>query len=144
MKKHKIKIKKIDIIVGFIGVILGALIGFAGTVYSSCVKLKEIENQHIYELENRALDKKEEICTEMIQSIYSLQKMNDGLIKVDLPSFKEESYTIFAKAKIYCTQSTVDLYNQFLTTFFEKQLYDGELVDSKLIPSIRNDLGINP
>lgn len=131
------------VIMTFLGVALGALIGFAGTIYSSNLKLKEIENQHIYELENRGLDKKEEISTEMIQSIYNLQKMNAGLIEVDLPSFKEESYTILAKARIYCHQNVVDLYNLFLTTFFEKQIYDGNIVDSELIPAIRKDLGVD-
>lgn len=131
------------IIMTFLGVALGAVIGFAGTIYSSNLKLKEIKNQHIYELENRSLDKKEEICTEMIQSIYSLQKMNDSLIDSDLVSFKEESYTILAKARIYCNKNVVDLYNQFLTTFFTQQIYDGELVDLKLIPSIREDLSVD-
>ena len=69
------------VIMTFLGVALGAIIGFYGTFYSSNLKLKEIENQHAYELENKSLDKKEEISTEMIQSIYSLQKMNDGLEK---------------------------------------------------------------
>lgn len=130
-------------IMAFLGVAIGALIGFAGTIYSSNLKLKEIENQHIFELENRSLDRKEEICTEMIQSIYSLHKMNDGLIEIDLISFKEDSYTILAKARIYCDQNVVNLYNEFLSTFFEKEIYNGELVDSKLIPAIRKDLGVD-
>lgn len=131
------------VLMTFLGVALGALIGFAGTVYSANLKLKEIKNQHIYELENRGLDKKEEISTEMIQSLYSLQKMNDGLIEIDLPSFKEESYTIVAKARIYCNQEVVDLYNKFLVNFFEKKEYDGELVDQELIPAIRKDIGVD-
>lgn len=131
------------VLMTFLGVALGALIGFAGTVYSANLKLKEIKNQHIYELENRGLDKKEEISTEMIQSLYSLQKMNDGLIEIDLPSFKEESYTIVAKARIYCDQEVVDLYNEFLVNFFEKKEYDGKLVDQELIPAIRKDIGVD-
>lgn len=131
------------VIMTFLGVILGAIIGFAGTIYSSSLKLKGIENQHIYELEKRGLDKKEEICIEMIQSIYSLRKMNDGLIEENLSSFKEESYTILAKSRIYCSQNVVDLYNQFLTTFFKNQIYDGKIVDLKLIPAIRKDLGVD-
>lgn len=131
------------VIMTFLGVALGAIIGFYGTFYSSNLKLKEIENQHAYELENKSLDKKEEISTEMIQSIYSLQKMNDGLIDADLASFREESYTILAKARIYCDKDVVDLYNQFLTTFFTEQKYDGKLVDLKLIPLIRKDLGVD-
>ncbi|HEM3620564.1 TPA: hypothetical protein U1C27_002075 [Streptococcus suis] len=135
------------VIMTFLGVILGAIIGFAGTIYSSRLKLKEIENQHIYELENRGLDKKEEISIKMIQSIYGLHKMNDGLndglIEENLSSFKEESYTILAKARIYCSQNVVDLYNQFLTTFFKNQIYDGKIVDLKLIPAIRKDLGVD-
>lgn len=127
-----------------IGTVLGYSIGFLGTIYSSNFKLKEIENQHIYELENKSLDKKEEICTEMIQSIYSLQKMNDGLIEPDLPSFKSESYTILAKAKIYCDEEVVELYDQFLSVFFKSTgKYDGVLVDKKLIPAIRKDLGVD-
>jgi len=129
---------------GFLGVILGAAIGFGGTVYTSNLKLKEIQNQHRYELENRSLEKKEEICTNMIQSIYSLQKMDDGLIELDLIAFKEESYTIIAQARIYCDQNVVELYNQFLVTFFEENYkYDGVLVDTKLIPAIRKDLGVD-
>lgn len=131
------------VIMTFLGVILGAIIGFAGTIYSSSLKLKGIENQHIYELEKRGLDKKEEICIEMIQSIYSLRKMNDGLIEENLSSFKEESYTILAKSRIYCSQNVVDLYNQFLTTFLKNQIYDGKIVDLKLIPAIRKDLGVD-
>lgn len=142
-KNRNMKWYNNTIIMTFLGVALGAVIGFAGTIYSSNLKLKEIKNQHIYELENRSLDKKEEICTEMIQSIYSLQKMNDNLIDSDLVSFKEESYTILAKARIYCDKNVVDLYNQFLTTFFTQQTYDGELVDLKLIPSIREDLSVD-
>lgn len=142
-KNRNMKWYNNTIIMTFLGVALGAVIGFAGTIYSSNLKLKEIKNQHIYELENRSLDKKEEICTEMIQSIYSLQKMNDSLIDSDLVSFKEESYTILAKARIYCDKNVVDLYNQFLTTFFTQQTYDGELVDLKLIPSIREDLSVD-
>lgn len=131
------------VVMTFLGVILGAIIAFAGTIYSSRLKLKGIENQHIYELEKRGLDKKEEICIEMIQSIYDLHKMNDGLIEVNLSSFKEESYTILAKSRIYCSKNVVDLYNQFLTTFFKNQEYDGEIVDLKLIPAIRKDLGVD-
>ena len=142
-KNRNMKWYNNTIIMTFLGVALGAVIGFAGTIYSSNLKLKEIKNQHIYELENRSLDKKEEICTEMIQSIYSLQKMNDSLIDSDLVSFKEESYTILAKARLYCDKNVVDLYNQFLTTFFTQQTYDGELVDLKLIPSIREDLSVD-
>lgn len=130
------------VLMTFLGVILGAVIGFMGTIYSSKLKLKETENEHIYELENRSLDKKEKICTDIIQSIYSLQKMNDGLIEADLVSFKSESYTLSAQAKIYCSSEVVELYNQFLSTFFNTQTYDGELVDNQLIPAIRRDLGV--
>lgn len=131
------------IIMTFLGVALGAIIGLAGTIYSSNLKLKEIKNQHIYELEKRSLEKKEEIYTQMIQSLYSLQKMNDSLIKVDLHSFKEESYTIIAKAKIYCNQNVVCLYDNVLNTFFTKRIYDGMTIDTKLIPAIRKDLGVD-
>lgn len=131
------------VLMAFLGVALGAVIGFLGTVYSSNLKLKEIKKQHTYELENRNLNKKEEISIEMIQSLYSLHKMNDGLIETDLPSFKEESYTIMAQAKIYCNQEVVNLYNEALREFFEEKKYDGKLIDQKLIPAIRKDLEVD-
>ncbi|MGF3066955.1 hypothetical protein [Facklamia sp. P12950] len=130
-------------LMSFIGVLIGALIGFTGTIYSSHVNLLTIEKQHIYELENRNMKKKEEIGVHMIQSLYSLQKMNDGLINTNLVSFKEESYTISANARIYFSQDVVDLYDQVLKEFFEEKLYNGEKIESKLIPAIRKDLGIN-
>lgn len=132
-----------SIIMTFLGVALGAFVGFLGTVYSSRLKLKEIKDQYIYEMENRNLNKKEEICVEMIQSIYSLKKMNDGLIAGDLVAFKEESYTILAKGRIYCNRDVVDLYTQFLHKFFTNKVYDGNLVDFKLIPFIRADLNVD-
>ncbi len=64
------------------------------------------------------------------------------MIEADLPAFKEESYSILAKARIYCGPKAVYLYNQFLTTFFNTGgIYDGVLVDTELIPTIRKDLG---
>ena len=69
--------------------------------------------------------------------------MNEGLIESDVISFKEESYTILAKARIYCDENVVDLYNKFLTTFFAQRVYDGNLVDLELIPAIRKDLGVD-
>lgn len=56
----------------------------------------------------------------MMQSIHSLKKMDDGLIKVDLVTFKEECYTLIAKAKIYGSQDVVSLYDQFLDRFFNE------------------------
>lgn len=130
-------------IVTILGVVLGCVIGFAGTVYSSNVKSKEMKNQYTYKLENRILDKKEEISTEIIQSIYNLQKVKDSLIELNLPLYKEESYTILEKARIYCDQNVVDLYYQFLTTFFEEQTYDDNLVELELIPAIKKDLNVD-
>lgn len=71
------------------------------------------------------------------------KKMDDGLIEIDLPSFKEESYSIFARANIYSDPNVVDLYHEFLTTFFTRQTYDGQLVENGLIPAIRKDLNID-
>lgn len=132
-----------ELIMTLIGIVIGAVIGFAGTIYSSHLKLKELENQHAYQLELRSIEKKEEISVDIIQSIYSLKKMDDGLIDIDLQSFKEESYTIFARANIYSDPNVVDLYNKFLTTFFTKQIYDGQLVENELIPAIRKDLNVD-
>ena len=56
----------------------------------------------------------------MMQSIHSLKKMDDGLIKVDLVTFKEECCTLIAKAKIYGSQDVVSLYDQFLDRFFNE------------------------
>lgn len=70
--------------------------------------------------------------------------MNDGLIESDLPNFKSESYIILAKAKIYCDEEVVELYDQFLSIFFKSTgEYDGVFVDKKLILAIRKDLGVD-
>lgn len=129
-----------SVIMTFLGVCLGAIIGFAGTIYSSHIQIEVIELQHKLELENRTIEQREEIYAEIIQSIYSLQKMADGLIDEDLIAFKNDCYTLMAEVKIYGSDEVITLYDQFLTKFFEQQIYDGELVDKQLIIAIRNDL----
>lgn len=131
-----------SIIMTFLGVFLGASIGFCGTIYASYVQIKEIKLQHKFELENRTIEQREEIYTKIIQSIYSLQKMNDGLIEADLVAFKKDCYTLMAEVKIYGSEEVVILYDQFLTKFFEQHSYDGKLVDNQLIIAIRKDLSI--
>lgn len=132
-----------SVIMTFVGIAFGALLSLSGTIYTSQLQLKGLELQQKYVLENRNIEQKEEAYMDMIQSVYSLPKMNDGLIEADLASFKNESYTIIANVRIYGSKEVADLYNQFLTTFFEEKVYDGELVDTQLIPAIRNDLGIS-
>ena len=132
-----------SVIMTFVGIAFGALLSLSGTIYTSQLQLEGLELQQKYVLENRNIEHKEEAYMDMIQSIYSLPKMNDGLIEADLASFKNESYTIIANVRIYGSKEVADLYNQFLTTFFEEKVYDGELVDTQLIPAIRNDLGIS-
>lgn len=138
----EIKWYRNTVIMTFLGVFLGALIGFVGTVYSSHVQIKVINIQHEHEMEIRSIGQREETYSQMLQSIYSLQKMNDGLIEIDLVSFKDECYTLMAEARIYGSKEVVNLYEQFLTKFFEKQIYDGELVDNQLIVAIRKDLNV--
>lgn len=133
---------KNEYVIALVGVVIGGMISFFGTVYSSQLKLQEIRIHHQNRLDLRSIEKKEQISYDMIQIIYSLQKMNDGLIDNDLFSFKESAYTIMAQAKIYSDSNVVELYNEFLTIFFTEHVYDGQLVDNKLIPAIREDLGI--
>lgn len=133
---------KDKVIMSFLGVILGALIGFGGTFWSSQTQLKAIQLEQNYEMDKYSLERKEETYTQIIQSIYSLQKMNDGLIEIDLVTFKDDSYTLMAQVRIYGSDEVTKLFNQFLTSFFEENIYDGELVDNQLIPAIRKDLGI--
>ena len=133
-----------SVIMTFLGVCLGAVIGFFGTIYSSHVQIEAIEIQHEYEMEQRSIERREETYSEILQSIYSLQKMNDGLIEIDLVSFKNDCYTLMAEAKIFGSEEVVKLYDQFLTVFFEEQIYDGELVDNQLISAIRKDLNVTP
>lgn len=129
-------------IVGLLGVALGAILGFASTIVTSLINLKAIDKNNNFELEKENAVKRNAICEKMIQSIYSLQRMNDGLIEVDLPKFKDDSYVIMADAKIYCSSSVCALYERFLKEFFEKQLYNGQFVENALLPTIRKDLGI--
>lgn len=133
---------KDKVIMSFLGVILGALIGFGGTFWFSQTQLEAIRLEQNYEIEMYSIERKEEIYTQIIQSIYSLQKMNDGLIEVDLVTFKDDSYTLMAQVRIYGSDEVTKLYNKFLTSFFDEKIYDGELVDNQLIPAIRKDIGI--
>ncbi len=85
-------------------------------------------------------EKTEEIYTDMLQSIYGLRKINAGLVDEGIIDFREECYTIMARARIFCEEETVDLYDEFLKEIFESQVYNGEFVDNILIPAIRREL----
>ena len=132
-----------SILMTFVGVAFGALIGFGGTLCSALLKLKEIKDTYEYDLKSKNVAAKKEICTQMLNSIYSLQRMNDGLIKPDIVSFKDESYIIMTKVKIYCSQEVCELYDKFLKQFFTTKVYNGKLVNDELIPAVRKDLGID-
>ncbi|NLV22449.1 MAG: hypothetical protein GXY49_10750 [Syntrophomonadaceae bacterium] len=119
-----------------IGVLIGSVLSIFGNYFVAFVEQQ-------YEVKNTNLEIKSNIYSEMIQSTYSLMAMNDGLIEPDLASFKEESYKIMAKARIYCDDDVVQLYNDFLSTFFTEREYDGDFVDNKLIPAIRVDLQVD-
>lgn len=131
-----------SILMTFLGVIVGGIIGFVGTVISSIIKLKEIDNKNKFELEKENRAKRNEICGRMIQSIYSLQRMDDGLIQMDLVRFKDDSYVIMADARMYCSYDVYENYEKFLSIFFREQKYDGPLVNGTLLPAIRKDLGV--
>ena len=130
-------------LIGFFGVFIGALISMLGTIYSSRTKLKEINKKYYFDLEQKNREKETEICIQIIQSLYSLQKMNENLIKQDIKKFREESYTIMAIARIYCSDTIVNLYEYVLNEFFNDKIYDGKTIDTKLIPEIRKDLNIS-
>lgn len=133
---------KEKVIMGFIGVLLGAIIGFGGTIVSTQAQLKAISLEQEFELQTRFIKKKEDVYTQIVQSIYSLQKMNDGLIETDLATFKNDSYTLMAQVQIYGSDEIAELYDEFLKTFFESHVFDSNLVNTQLIPAIRKDLGI--
>lgn len=135
---------KEKVIMGFLGVALGALIGLGGTFISSQTQLDAISLEQDFEVRMRSIENKEEVYTKIVQSIYSLQKMNDGLIEVDLAAFKNDSYTLMAQVRIYGSDEVAELYDEFLKIFFESQIFDGNLVENKLIPAIRKDLGVEP
>ena len=122
-------------VIGLVGVIVGALIGFWGNWYT-------IQKQHQQEIEIMNREKKEQIYVEMIDSIYGLRKIYEGLVDKDVLDFREECYTIMGKARIFCDEETVDLYDEFLKEFFGSQTYNGEFVDKILIPAIREELQI--
>lgn len=121
--------------IGLVGVILGALIGFGGNWYTT-------QKQHQQEIEIMNREKKEEIYVNMIDSIYGLMKIQEGLVEEDVLDFREECYTIMAKARIYCDEETVGLYDEFLKGFFRTQIYNGDYVDNILILAIRAELRI--
>ena len=129
-----------SVIMTFIGAAFGALVGCIGAILSSLIELKKISNQQKFEKENRKREKVEEVCSNILQSIYSIQRMSDGLIKSDVAAIKNESYILMAKAKMYCNSEVVDLYNEFLSDFFNKKIYNGNLVDNKLVPAIRENI----
>lgn len=122
-------------IISLVGVVVGALLGFGGNWYT-------IQKQYQQEIEIMNREKKEEIYVEMIDSIYGLRKIYEGLVDKDILDFREECYTIMARARIFCDEEIVDLYDEFLKEFFESQTYDGKFVDNKLIPAIREELNI--
>ena len=121
-----------DILLPLIGVLIGGAITLTGTLVT-------IDSQ--FELAN--IDQKATVCSDMLESIYSLQQMDEGLIDEDIEGFRNESYAIMAKAKIYCDEKTVELYDQFLKKIFSTGIYDGKMVDDKLIPAIREDLKVD-
>lgn len=104
-------------LIEFFGVCIGALISILVTIYSSRTKLKEINKKYYFDLEQKNREKETEIYIQIIQSLYSLQKMNENLIKQDVQKFREESYTIMATATIYCSDNVVNLYEYVLNNF---------------------------
>lgn len=126
--------KYIAAVFGLIGSLIGGISSCAGSYLTT-------SQQYNHELRLNAQQEKILVYEELMTDLYSINQMNDGLIKVDLVKLKSDAYNTMAKVRILGNAEVSDLYSQVLSRFFEEQIYDGDLIDNKLVPAIQEDLG---
>lgn len=124
------------VIMTFLGVILGSLISVLGTAITAKTKISELNLQHKNELKMRNLELKKEIYEQMI--LLTSTKCIECNGKSD---FENNSYLLLAKAKIYCGEEPVKIYERFIEESKEGQ-NDRELVEEELLSAIKKDLDI--
>lgn len=123
-------------IMTFLGVLLGSMTSFGATIITARIRLKELVIQQKNELERTTMENRIEIFNQMI-----LLTNTEFLENLGEKEFKNESYLILAKARIYCSENTANLYEKFIESFIEGT-NDQALIEEKLLPAIKKDLKI--
>ena len=127
-----------SIIMTFLGVVLGGIISVLGTFINAGLKIKETNLQHENELRRKNIEQKKEIYENMI-----LLTNSQYLQDVGNTDFEKSSTLLLAKARIYCNNQVAALYEEYINDFLYQNLDSRELIENRLLPAIRKDLGIN-
>lgn len=127
-----------SIIMTFLGVVLGGIISVLGTLINAGLKIKETNLQYKNELRRKNIEQKKEIYENMI-----LLTNSQYLQDVGNTDFEKSSTLLLAKARIYCNNQVATLYEEYINDFLYQNLDNRELIENRLLPAIRKDLGIN-